>query len=270
MLQTKYLVKMNKKADAHTLVALLILILGALILFSFSGKLTNLLKEDADIETCRLSVLAQAQTRKTPGIGISTPGTLIPLDCPRRSLKIFEDKVEINGKKSNKYEFKKLTADEMNRIAAEELRLCWYKMAEGNKNIFEQSYLIEFKTDTCLICSEIEFDKNIKNGPFEGLVDYLKSNKIPKGDVSYFYYLVKPQSDTYIFYLPWTQWNPWLYGTSNQFTETNFNPRNKYVIYFLAFKPGWLPETAKAVTSAYYIGLGNEEKLKEECSTLVN
>lgn len=263
--------KMNKKALLEKLlVTILAFALVAWVVITFGSQLASQLKEDTDIETCRLSVLAQAQTRKIPGVGISTPGTIVPLDCPRRNLKIFKDNVEINGKKSKKYKFKKLTSDEMNRIAAEELRLCWYKMAEGNKNIFEQSYLIEFKTNTCLICSQIEFDEDIQNGPFEGLVDYLKSNKIPKRDVSYFDYLVKPQSDTYLFYLPWTQWNPWFYGTSNKVTESSFNPRNKYVVYFLAFKPAWLPETLLAVTSAYYIGLGKEDKLNEECQILVN
>ena len=115
--QKEYLVNMDKKAvSPEIMVVLLAFIIVAIILLTFSGQLTSLFKEDADIETCRLSVLAQSQTKL---FGKS----IVPLDCPRRNLKIFENKVEINGKKSKKYEFNKLTADEVNHIAAEEMRL---------------------------------------------------------------------------------------------------------------------------------------------------
>lgn len=265
---------MNKKAISPEmlLVTLLIFVIGAIILLKFGDTLVSKLKEDADVETCRLSVLAQAQTRRIPGVGIDTPGTLIPLDCPRRNLKIFENKVEINGKKSKKYNIKKLSENDVNKILAEELRLCWYKMAEGNRNIFEQSYFFELSPNVCLICSEIEFDDKLKGKSFSGLLDYLTSKKIPKGDMSYFNYLVRSQRNLYLLKgtAPWSQWTPYLYGTTNRIDDDKLNTNDKYLIYFLAYLPDKFNQVIGAFTSAYYIGLGKEDRLTTECSQLVN
>lgn len=271
MQQTKYLVKMNKKAMSETLVILLVFILVAILLISFGGKLVDLFKEDADIEACRLSVLAQSQT-KTLGKSV------VSLDCPRRIMKIYEDKVEIKtkdeikGKESKKYKFNKLTADEVNHIIAEELRLCWYKMAEGNRNVFEQSYIFGGKS-ICLICAEIEFDEKLKEKSFEGLADYLKSNKIPKVDMSYSDYLIRSQKDQYFLGgFPWTQYLPWGLGEgiTSKIDEQKLNADQKYLIYFLAFKPNWLNEKLRAFESAYYIGLGKEDKLPTQCALSIN
>lgn len=257
---------MNKKAmSPEMLVILLVFVIGAMILFLFSSALAGQLKEDADIETCRLSVLAQSQTK---AFGKS----VVPLDCPRRNLKIFENKVEINRKKSKKYDFKKLTEEEVNPILAEELRLCWHKMAEGNRNLFEQSFYFGSGSNTCLICSEIEFDENQKGKYFEGLVEYLKSNKIPKGDITYFDYIIRSQRNLYLLWgrVPWTQYTPWGYGTTDKISESKFDTNQKYSVYFLAFKPTWFEEKIEAFSSAYYIGLGKEDKLSVECAELVN
>lgn len=251
----------TKGISAEMMVVLLAFVIVAMILLAFSSQLKDLLIQDSDVEICRLSVLAQAQT-KVAG------KTIVPLDCPRRIVKIFNDKAEINSKRS-KYQYKQLTNEQVSEIIAEELRLCWYMMAEGKRNIFEQSYFFETKFNTCLICSEIEFDKSLKGNSYSGLLEYLKL-KIPKGDISYLDYLTKAQSDFYLGYIPWTQWNPFFYGTSNKVIDTKIDSNQKYVIYFLAFKPAWLLQKTKAQTSAYYIGLGNEEKLSEECAILVN
>ena len=256
---------MNKRAmSPEMMVVLLAFVIVAMILLAFSDRLISVFREDSDIEICRLSVLAQSQTK-------SFGKSVVPLDCPGRNLKIYENKVEINGKKSKKYEFKELTADELNHIVAEELRLCWYKMAEGNRNLFEQSYLFG-DYNTCVRCSEISFDEKLKGKSFEGIVDYLKSNKIPKADISYFDYLIRSQSNLYLLWgnIPWTQYTPWGYGTTKEFSEDRINTNEKYSIYFLAYKPAWLSQFTKAFTSAYYIGLGKEDKVSKECAILVN
>ena len=256
---------MNKKAvSPELLVTLIVIILAAITLFAFSGELTSLLKEDADIETCRLSVLAQAQTKI---LGKS----IVPLDCPRRTIKIYENKVEVNGKKSSKYSFKKLTENEVNRILAEELRLCWYKLIEGKRDVFESSFIIG-ADNTCLICSEIEFDDKLEGQIFSGLLGYLKSKEIPKGDLTYHDYLIRSQRELYLLWgnVPWTQYTPWSYGTTNKVVEDKFNAQEKYTIYFLAFKPNWGEEFTKMFTSAYYIGLGKEYKFTDECTILMN
>lgn len=270
MPQRGFLANMNKKAIAiTTVVALVILILGAWVMFAFAGKLGTLFKEDSDIETCRLSVLAQAQTRNIPVVNVDTPGTIVPLDCPRRNLKIYDNKVEINGKESAKYDFKKLTQDEINNIIAEEMRLCWYKMGEGGKNVFEHSILLGVDK-TCLICAEIEFDRKL-NSEYGGLVDYLKSRKISKGEISYYEYIAREQRNLYILNnIPWTQWTPWGKGSTERISEDRLITNQKYSIYFLAYKPSAVDQATGSLSIAYYIGLGKEDKLREECTVLVN
>lgn len=252
------------------MVVLLIFVIGALILLTFGYSLANQLKEDTDIETCRLSVLAQAELRKVPVIGISSPKTIVPLDCPRRKIKIFEDKVEIDKKKLKRYKFNQLNREDVNRILAEELRLCWYKMAEGTKDVFEYDWLVSLK-NVCLICAEIEFDKELNEQSFDGLLDYLKSNNLPKSDITYFNYLIRNQRDRYLGYLPWSQyWTPWSWGTTNEIDKGSISTIEKYYIYFLAYKPDFFNTNIKAYTQAYYIGLGNGNKLTGECNEQVN
>ncbi|MBS3104695.1 hypothetical protein J4234_00390 [Candidatus Woesearchaeota archaeon] len=258
---------MDKKGiSAEMMVVLLAFVIVAMILLAFSSRLKDLLIQDSDVETCRLSVLAQAQT-KIAG------KTIVPLECPRRLVKIFNDKAEINGKRS-KYQYKQLTNEQVNEIAAEELRLCWYMMAEGKRDVFEQSYFFsEGKYYQCIICSEIEFDKEVGTKSYEGLTDYLKSKKLPKMDISYHDYLIRSQQNLYLLWgiVPWTQYTPWGYGTTKRDSfKDKFETNEKYLIYFLAHKPSWLVGLTGGYTSAYYIGLGNEEKLREECAILIN
>ena len=271
MQQTRYSNNMNKKSVSQTLAIILIFVVAAFILLVFNSQLSDVFKGTADVETCRLSVLAQAVSKTVPIVGVDMAKSSTPLQCPRRLIKIYEDKVEVNGKKDRKYDFKKITDKEVNHVAAEELRNCWYMMAEGNKNVFEQSYFFSGgKYYTCLICSEIEFDEKLKGKTFEGLVDYLKSNKIPRGDDSYFDYLTKSQKELFL-YLPYGQYyNPFGYGTTNKVAESKLSSDGKYLIYFLAMKPLWIWEKTRVYTSIYYIGLGKEDKLNEECSILVN
>ncbi|MBI2657822.1 hypothetical protein HYX08_03970 [Candidatus Woesearchaeota archaeon] len=258
---------MNKRGvEPQVLVVLIIVMAGALILFSFAYSTAGQLKENADVDTCRLSVLAQAQTKF---FGKS----VVKLDCPRRNIKIFENKVELNGKTSKKYSFGKLTQEEVNKIAAEELRLCWYKMAEGNRNVLEQSiFFSDSKYYQCLICSEIEFDEKLRGRMFEGLDDYLKSSKIPNEAISYFEYLIRSQRNLYLLWggIGWTQYTPYGHGKTGKIDDQKFDTNSRYLIYFLAMKPTWLVEQTEAYTSAYYIGLGKQDKIREECDILMN
>ena len=123
------------------------------------------------------------------------------------------------------------------------------------------------------------------------MLDYLKSNKIQGGKTSYFDYLIRSQSNLYIWGdIPWTHYTPWGLGTTDLITsglsnaenfeenlkrysqdkDAGFDANKNYVIYFLGFKPAWATELIKARKSAYYIGLGRPDKLVKECSRLQN
>ena len=261
---------MNKKAVLSTLVFLIVFVVGAIILLGVSYVIANQVKEDADIETCRLSVLAQSQLRKLPFVPDS-PKTLISLDCPRRNIKIYEDKVTVNGKKSRKYDFSKLSKDEVNHILAEEMRFCWYKMAEGNQDVFENNFIFGLPHNVCLICSEISFDDKSIGNTYVGLVEYLKSRKISNADISYFDYLIKYQPYPWWGVVPWSQgFTPWGYSKTGKIAEDVVNSNNKYSIYFLAYKPNWLDQFTKIYNKAYFVGLGKDDKIENECDELVN
>ncbi|MBI2652899.1 hypothetical protein HYX00_05520 [Candidatus Woesearchaeota archaeon] len=262
---------MDKRAMSDVMIVLIIFIVGALVLITFGYSIANQLKEDSDSEICRLSVLAQSQFRKVPGIDISLPKTVIPLDCPRRRLKISENKVLINGKKSDKYNFKKLTQDEVNHILAEELRMCWNKMGEGKLDVFEYSWFVDLKS-ICVVCSELEFDDKLKpkGQSYEGLLDYLKTKKMPKSEIKYSDYLVRTQASRYHLGIPYTQYNPWNYGSTDKIYEDKLLTSEKYSIYFLAWKSDVLNKAIGAYTPAYFIGLGKEDKLSIDCQQIVN
>ena len=199
----------GKRSMGYSTLAIIILLLVlAYVLLTNTNTFAGILKKGGDIEVCRLSVLAQASVKLAGQSPLS-------LKCPRREIKLFNDKVEINGKKEAKYEFKKLDDNIVNKIVAEELRLCWYKMGEGEVNVFQQAYVTEIDT-VCLICSEISFDQKLENKQFQGLVDYLKGNKMHETDIYYFDYLIRSQRNTYLLWgnIPWSQYTPWGLGNN--------------------------------------------------------
>lgn len=248
------------------MVVLLAFILVAIVLLAFSTQLSDLFKGSSDIETCRLSVLAQAATRKTP-IGVDAPTTLTPLKCPRINVKIFENKVELNGKKTDAFKFKEANNDEVNHVAAEELRLCWYMLNEGKQNILENARI--FPYDTCLICSEISFDDKLKEKVFSGLEEYVNSKKTKEG-ITYFEYLTRSQKN--ILPVPddtnQKYYNIWKFGPSKENTEGQLLGNQKYVIYFLAYKPGFV--TKPLVNQVYYAGIVEENSIAKQCDILAN
>lgn len=252
----------SKKAmSGVSILAIVIISLAVLLgLGVFSGTIAGIITKAGDIETCRLSVLAQAQTKF---LGES----VINLECPRRQVTIFEDKVEVNKKKDRNYKFKELSNDAVNKVIAEELRLCWYKMGQGYVDVFEQSLLgSDF---TCTICAEIKFDGKIeREEKFTGLNDYLKSYNIPKNNIKYYDYLsglkdFNYDSFGYTFYFAWTYPDEPI-----DVNKVYFDKDKQYIIYFLAFKPSFIDEIE--IDSAYSVGVGTPDKLIERCETLMN
>lgn len=254
------------------MVVILIFIISAGIVTIFATNLTSQLKEDSDIEICRLSLLGQSATRKVPGTDISGPKTIIPLECPRRIVEISDNKVKVNGKTSS-YKIKNAEESDVNKILAEELRLCWYKMAEGKVDVFEDDFVVS-GGNACLVCSEISFNAQT-NKEFSGLVDYLKSNKIPKLDATYYNYLSNSQASRYVAVgIPWTPWLPFSEnknaGKTDQLENSKIRTRDKYLLYFMAYKPSVLQQATLLFSQVYYIGITKENEAQTKCDQLVN
>src|SRR3989338_5222821 len=220
----------SKKGLTWSTFGILVLLAATfLLLWAFAGNFVGILKEGGDVEACRLSVLAQAQTNKLVG---TSP---VPFQCNRRQVKLYNNKIEINGQKDTKYDFKELNSNIVNKLVAEELRLCWYALGEGELSVFEQDLIdpgiITFTGESvCDICAEISFDKSVDSTKqFTGLLDYLKSTKVPDGSYYYFDYLIKSQKDKYIFgIVPWTHYTPWSWGTTDQVSENLEENLKKY------------------------------------------
>lgn len=161
----------SKKGMMMPIVVMLILfVMISLILISFFYPALLFGKERADIEACRLSVLA---TSKMTFEGIrETLG--FQLNCPAHE-------VEIKLTDSNK----------ISKQIANEMYDCWYKMGNGKVNPFPKGFFEIESKKFCVICSEIKFSDKTKRTVTEipNFVHYLIDTTIPNSDLSYYDYL---------------------------------------------------------------------------------
>lgn len=185
------------------IVIMILVVIVALGLFAFGQKIFTKQTGEGEIETCRLSVLSQAETE----VGIKSP---LSLDCKRRYVDIYDTKVKLgvdpdktntiniyeNGEK--KKSFKELNSDIVNYVIAEEMRICWYEFDEAKTDIFPNEdptlAIVQLgATDkTCFICSQINFDDSIKNNKFTDLLAYLKKTYVKDKKYTYNEYLNMP------------------------------------------------------------------------------
>ena len=195
----------NKKAalSPETLVAFIIIIAGAIILFLYFQRLMDM-NPEAERAPCRTSVLEQS-------IAIYFSNDLINVQCPAYQIKFFEKRVEKNGKAIPIFDedkekevkrFKSLDNDTVNEVIAEELRWCWYQFLEGKKTIFDMvntfgnikdGFIREDKR-LCYVCDEIVFDKSVKREMFGGFYNYTKETIMPNSEMTYYqYYAEEPR-----------------------------------------------------------------------------
>ena len=151
-------------------------------------------QSDINRETCYDSVLAR-------GIlpDILKAKDVAKLKCTTRKV-CLTDKTFGNGDckeefGSDKYETVRLGSDatkredEVNKFFARELADCWSMMHKGEFQIFTRE---SSKTQSCVVCSRIGFDKELKeelNGKVSGLGDYILTREVPNQDMSYWKYL---------------------------------------------------------------------------------
>ncbi len=256
----------NNKKGMGGQEALLIVILAVVVLLVFwpiSKSFASLLKKDAEIEECRLSVLSHSSS-----IGKKA----VPLKCPRREVILSEKKIKINNEVETKYSFKKLDDETVNKLVAEELRKCWYKMGEGKINVFNNNLLAGNKR-VCILCASIKFDSSVTQSRFTGIEEYL-NNKIPKSDITYSDYLIREQSKFFLggVALPFAKYytKTGTQSTSRVDPETVLDKDKEYFIYFLGIQPSELAEETQAIDPLYFIGLGSATEIYEQCEVLAN
>ncbi len=231
-LKTKINLK-NRKGQLGESVNMILLVVGAIILFALIVLIFLAYGKKTDIEVCRISVAAQANTKfmVNPLEGKISP---FNIDCKKRFITIYDTKVEMgkdlvkqnpieiyyNGKETTK--FSKVNDYIVNQVVAEEMRICYYQFGEGKLAVFNSNMFKD--NDVCFICSEITFDKSIEENTYEGFMEYLKANNIDgETKVSYYSYFNQTSFSE-------ISWDRFL--EVNSLTKISFQANKHYFVVF--------------------------------------
>jgi hypothetical protein len=279
------------ETSALTKIILALALFVVLVTF-FSGALNLFAKSEDDLK-CRLTVLAQ-QLKPT---GTS----LVSLSCPRHNLKITETGVqtrEIDGKWKPMTKFDNPLEKDVNqfyKLAADEMADCWFRLGEGKINVFNKDGVAIAGRQTCMICSQIQFDRSpeLKLGTSGDFLKYLNDNNYTKNEknVRYNDYMVKVYPPQFSDDL----WSLYLQSEKTLFVsgfETNdkLATSETYIIYFKAYKftvfSDWtavafrktmqtagFERTNEAYLRAddtYYVFLSRPADVAKNCGILVN
>lgn len=189
----------SKKAEisSKVVISLVILLIGFAILFIAFKNIFFGEKDLIDDRVCHESVILRATSSEATGLS-----GVVPLKC--KTEKICLSSKLIGGKCEN--EFK--GAEDINKkqisrvsdaeeILSNELVECWNIMGEGKVSVFSQFFAEKYGIgdiySSCVVCSRIAFDDEIKlnDGKLEDInvIEYMKNNKVPGKDISYYKYL---------------------------------------------------------------------------------
>lgn len=167
---------MNKRGITiqSMVIGIIILVIVAAILFFFFRALPY--KETIDTEACRQSVLLRSQS-----IAGLQPGQVlgIPLNCKTRDIKITSANEEF-----------------IKREIANQMYDCWWMLGEGKLDFFTENVWQSYGVPevgkakaSCIICSTIHFDNNVKAKIKSiDMTSYLINTNIPTKNLTYFDY----------------------------------------------------------------------------------
>ncbi|MEK6741720.1 MAG: hypothetical protein AABX68_00870 [Nanoarchaeota archaeon] len=172
---------MNKKAELTTaqLVGLIVIIVSFVVILILFFRLN--LGEQTNKEICHNSVVLKSKTEGFVGsLDCRTDYTCVSggSDCAGLSS---SSNVKVDA--SNKDAVMKVLADKMSE--------CWWQFGEGKANYLGISDRTGWGTNSCAVCSIIEFDKDVLDQSpkitYREFYNYLA--KTQKGDGTYFSYL---------------------------------------------------------------------------------
>jgi hypothetical protein len=194
--------KMEKKGEVSTTmlisVILLILGLGILLFVYFQLGWTGIV----DREVCHQSVIYRATLP-----GVADAKEYIPLKCKTEKICITSNGFLGFGKgecEEYKNEEGILTigvssVGEIEKVVARDILDCWNTMGEGKVSIFNQWFAEQGFGEvysSCVICSRIAFDKEgLEKSNIDldkvNVIGYMRTHKVPNGDLTYYEYLAK-------------------------------------------------------------------------------
>src|SRR3989338_1705019 len=152
---------------------LLILVMIVLVLAFFSARVFDWMTSKGDVESCRLSVVASGKISDV-SLGIST----LDLECPRKTIVLSPESYTVDeSEKDYASEDEEDYSENVKQVFADEMRECWYKMGEGEIDMFDDNIVYGFD-DICIVCNHIEFE-NPSEESVGNLAMYIQETTIP-------------------------------------------------------------------------------------------
>ncbi len=185
--------KQTKKGEMTStqLITVILLIIGfCILLYVFYTSISN---TDSDRKVCHTSVVLRGTM---PDVVGTDSKEVIPLKCRTKRLCVSDKllgKGECSESLGKDFETARVSSDakkkenEIKKILAEEMADCWAMMGEGKIQVFKREVLLGKRS--CVVCSRVVFDKNIKLEKIEGLSNYLLTKKIYNKNETYFQFL---------------------------------------------------------------------------------
>lgn len=219
----------------ETLMQIIIVLVIFFALFYLASLFLDASSEQAVIEKCRISVLANSKTHEIGGktgaqILVSTD---LPISCPA-------PKKQVSGK---------YLTEQFYGIA-EQLRNCWYKMGEGKLEVFGKDYLgdlaiLETKKNAayCLICSEFRTSKDKLDKDLFG--KFVGGQQMPGKLITYAQYLGSATatgvSKDFFYEFTAKQFGP----------AADIKPESEYLVVFTRVPDTYLSNFAKLYFTGY-------------------
>ncbi len=177
---------MRKAQTQTTIVTLILFLIVTVILVIFAGRLTDLLNESRAKEVCKVSMLASSKTKVG---GMQT----LDLKCKMQVFDIKADGVYENQNKITSFANEKNLDDAVKRAVADRIADCWYMASEGSVNPFGEWSITQgiiTKSNLCVLCSRINFDKSLigKISPPLDLTKWYNDTKMTGKDITYYQY----------------------------------------------------------------------------------
>lgn len=177
---------MNKRGlETQVLVTTMITIISLIVIGVALAKITGVIPESINKETCHSSVLAR---------GIDIKGLEIGKFVSSLKCKTEYKCLTMGGDCPKGYEkINVLNEEEIKNELAGSMYGCWWMLGEGKVQFWDESNMKSFgfgmATSTCSICSIIKFDNKIKSKNYSlDMVSYMANNKIPGKNITYLEY----------------------------------------------------------------------------------
>ncbi len=265
---------MENKAQVSQVVVMILVLMGAIVIFLYIDKFTGQNELEQSINRCRASVILQAASTVEPGItGKTSP---LQLDCGKRYVNFYNTRVEIGlspdstkpvsinygGKQVN--QFSKLNDFVVNQVLAEEMRVCKFEFLDGQKDIFPNENNNAFSNqNVCFICSEVSFQDSVSTNSFYGLVQYTNTTTIKNEDMTYYQYLTQQSV------FENTVWAQPDYKPGTDLSIGSFDKNKRYVVFFERIAVSYVGKIniffPPGMSRAMWVAIAPEDSINNYC-----